>query len=70
MQREQQRDSSGRLAGPSSWATRAHVKEHADGMDHDHAEDGVSIKRLVVVAMLVLVAGGLLAGWLTGHFVG
>ncbi len=61
------------MVGLAAWMVRlhrAHVTEHTDGMDHDHAEDGVSTKRLVVYAMLVLVAGGLVAGWLTGRFVG
>lgn len=58
------------MVGLAAWMVRlhrAHVHEHLEGMGDDHDAGGTSIKRLVVYAMLALVAGGLVAGLATGY---
>ncbi|MDX1644926.1 MAG: permease [Thermoanaerobaculia bacterium] len=59
------------MAGLAAWMValhRKHLRQHLDGdPGHDH-EGGLSAKRLVVYTMLLLVAGGLIAGFATGTF--
>jgi hypothetical protein len=45
------------------WLHRAHMREHADHMEHDHGGAGMSPKRLVVFVMITVIAGGLVS-WL------
>ncbi len=61
------------MAGLAAWMValhRKHGRQHLGGPGDHRDGGGPTIKRLVVYVMLLLVAGGLVAGFSTGAFVG
>jgi len=56
------------VVGGHVYLRRRHWRMHEDGSghEHDHGEDGLSIKRLVVYVFIAVLVGGLVAFALTG----